>query len=73
MPARSRYEQTVGPAAEADKDAWCVDCGHYQGLHKEKECLYWTGLCKCEGFVSRSEALNAVKILKESGHSDGQK
>lgn len=54
-----------GPASEINMDEWCIDCGHHKNLHHlnphERLCKYWTDLCECEGFVSRSEALAAVR------------
>lgn len=55
--------QVKGPASEVKRDEWCVDCGHNKKVHDEEnhKCNYWTDLCECEGFVSRSEALIAVR------------
>lgn len=60
-------ERTKGPASEKNMDDWCVDCGHHKSLHhlnpSERICKYWTDLCECKGFISRSEAIAAVNIL----------
>lgn len=53
--------EEVGPAAETNRDEWCVDCGHWHGVHDVAKCNYWTGLCACVGFVKRSDALKAVR------------
>lgn len=57
----SNAREEVGPAAETQSDEWCVDCGHWHGVHDGEKCLYWTGLCVCAGFVKRSDALKAVR------------
>lgn len=64
---KDRYQTQVGPVSEIEPDAWCIRCGHYKGVHhlneQERTCKYWTDLCECTGFVSRSEALAAVEIV----------
>lgn len=53
-----------GPGAESNPEEWCIDCGHHASVHKNEKnraCNYWTGSCKCQGFVSRSTALEAVR------------
>lgn len=51
-------------------DDWCVDCGHHKNIHdidiETHMCNHWAGSCKCDGFISRSEALRAVSELKDS-------
>jgi hypothetical protein len=69
-------EQVRGPASEYDQDVWCVECGHWAGVHKDGGCDYWSGLCKCKRFLSRSSAISAearavagaeaVKALREA-------
>lgn len=60
-----------------DREVWCVDCGHHISLHNSF-CTYWTGLCDCKGFVSRSEALAAIagrdrvkKAVQDAGINPG--
>ena len=72
MKTKSRFESAVGPASELNPEEWCIDCGHYKGVHSEDKCNYWTGLCKCNQFISRSEAIAAVKKSLNSGGCEVQ-
>lgn len=60
-----KAREQVGPAAEVDSDQWCIDCGHWHGVHEPGKCCYWTGLCTCTGFVKRSDALAALRTTSD--------
>lgn len=69
MPERPQTSQEAhGPAAEKRPDEWCVDCGHHVSVHRSvggTKCGYWTDLCECSVFVSRSQALRYRAALEE--------
>lgn len=62
--------KTKGPISIKDINDLCIDCGHHKNIHNFDsgvlKCNHSDGLCQCQGFVSRSEALNAVRTLHES-------